>query len=136
MGELVTNRSDNLFHYLLRKKFITLAENPQALKNEKFWDFLFFTTQGIITVLIVPIAGVLLAYAFLMLPAAIATMFTKRWSVAVIIGWSIGFVACVIGLSSSYIFSFTYGPSLVLSMGVFFICAVVIRSLLYKKGHQ
>jgi len=125
-----------LFHYLLRHKFIALAENPKILKSEKLWDFLFFTTQGIITVLIVPIAGVLLAYAFLMIPAAIATMFTRRWGVAVIVGWSIGFVACVIGLSSSYIFSFTYGPSLVLSLGIFFICAVVLRSLRYRKGHQ
>ena len=125
-----------LFHYILRHKFIALAENPQTLKNERFWDFLFFTTQGIITVLIVPIAGVLLAYSFLMIPAAIAAMFTRRWGVAVIIGWSIGFVACIIGLSSSYLFSFTYGPSLVLSLGIFFICAVVIRSLLYRKGHQ
>jgi len=125
-----------LFHYVLRHKFIALAEKPQTLKNERLWDFLFFTTQGIITVLIVPIAGVLLAYAFLMIPAAIAAMFTKRWGVAVIIGWSIGFVACVVGLSSSYLFSFTYGPSLVLSLGIFFICAVVLRSLRYKKGHQ
>ncbi|MGB2807070.1 MAG: metal ABC transporter permease, partial [Sedimentisphaerales bacterium] len=92
--------------------------------------------QGIITVLIVPIAGVLLAYSFLMIPAAIAAMFTKRWGVAVIIGWSIGFVACIIGLSSSYLFGFTYGPSLVLSLGIFFICAVVLRSLLCRKGHQ
>jgi zinc/manganese transport system permease protein len=125
-----------LFHYVLRHKFITLAENPQTLRNERFWDFLLFTTQGIITVLIVPIAGVLLAYAFLMIPAAIAAMFTRRWGVAVIVGWSIGFVACVIGLGSSYVFSFTYGPSLVLSLGIFFICAVVIRSLLYRKGQQ
>ena len=125
-----------LFHYVLRHKFIALAEKPQTLKNERFWDFLFFTTQGIITVLIVPIAGVLLAYAFLMIPAAIAAMFTRRWGVAVIIGWSIGFLACVIGLSSSYLFGFTYGPSLVLSLGIFFICAVVLRSLRCKKGRQ
>src|SRR4030066_574938 len=87
-----------LFHYIFRDKFITLTENPQKLKNEKLWDFLFFTTQGIITVLIVPIAGVLLAYAFLMIPAATAALFTKKWAKAVLIGWSIGFVACGLGL--------------------------------------
>jgi len=124
-----------LFHYILRHKFIALAENPHLLKNEKLWDFLFFTTQGIITVLIVPIAGVLLAYAFLMIPAAIAAMFTKRWAGAVLFGWSIGLLACVIGLGSSYFFDFTYGPSLVLSLGAFFICAVVLRSLRYRKGY-
>jgi len=118
-----------LFHYRFRHKFIALAENSAYVKNEKLWDFLLFTTQGIITVLIVPIAGVLLAYAFLMIPAAIAAMFTKKWAGAVIIGWSVGFTACVIGLCSSYFFDLPYGPSLVLSLGVFFIAAVVVRCL-------
>jgi zinc/manganese transport system permease protein len=122
-----------LFHCKFRRKFIQLAENPEMVGNEKFWDFLLFTTQGIITVLIVPIAGVLLAYAFLMIPAAIAAMFTKRWAVAVIIGWSAGFVACLIGLCSSYFFDLPYGPSLVLSMGLFFICAIVIRVFLGQR---
>jgi zinc/manganese transport system permease protein len=118
-----------LFHYKFRHKFIELAENPRGFEKEKFWDFLLFVTQGIITVLIVPIAGVLLAYAFLMIPAAIAAMFTKKWAGAVVIGWTIGFVACLIGLCCSYFFNLPYGPSLVLSLGVFFIAAIIIRCL-------
>jgi zinc/manganese transport system permease protein len=123
-----------IFHYIFRDTFITLAENPQTLKNEKLWDFIFFTTQGIITVLIVPIAGVLLAYAFLMIPAATAAMFTKKWAKAVLIGWSIGFVACVLGLGSSYFFNFPYGPTLVLFLGLFFVCAMVVRSILSGRN--
>ena len=95
---------------------LEMAEKPDAVRNEKFWDFLLFVTQGIITVLIVPIAGVLLAYAFLMIPAAIAAMFTKKWAGAVVIGWAVGFIACLIGLCSSYFFNLPYGPSLVLSL--------------------
>ena len=123
-----------LFHYRFRNKFIELAENPGGFENEKLWDFLLFVTQGIITVLIVPIAGVLLAYAFLMIPAAIAAMFTKKWVAAVFIGWSIGSIACVIGLCGSYFFNFPYGPSLVLSLGAFFIAAIIIRSLFSDKS--
>jgi len=118
-----------VFHYRFRGKFIELTKNPSGFKSEKFWDFLLFTTQGIITVLIVPIAGVLLAYAFLMIPAAIAAMFTKKWARAVVIGWTVGFVACLIGLCSSYFFNLPYGPSLVLSLGCFFIAAVAVRCL-------
>lgn len=116
-----------LFHYKFRHKFIALAQEPDTLQSEKMWDFLFFTTQGIITVLIVPIAGVLLAYAFLMIPAAIAAMFTTKWAGAVVLGWGAGFAACMLGLGSSYVFDFPYGPSIVLSLGVFFICAIAIR---------
>ncbi|MEJ2646960.1 MAG: metal ABC transporter permease, partial [Sedimentisphaerales bacterium] len=123
-----------LFHYKFRDKFIELAENPGGFEKERLWDFLLFVTQGIITVLIVPIAGVLLAYAFLMIPAAIAAMFTKKWALAVFIGWSIGFLACVIGLCGSYFFNFPYGPSLVLSLGVFFTAAIIIRSLFSDRS--
>ena len=119
-----------VFHVALRKKFIALAEQPQGTKNERLWDFLFFTTQGIITVLIVPIAGVLLAYSFLMIPAAIATIFTRRWGLAVVLGWSIGFVACLLGLGSSYAWNWPYGPTLVLFLGLAFVGALLVKALL------
>ncbi|KPK41788.1 MAG: hypothetical protein AMJ65_08815 [Phycisphaerae bacterium SG8_4] len=118
-----------VFHCKFHRKFIALVENPSDVSDENLWDFLLFATQGVITVLIVPIAGVLLAYAFLMIPAAIAAMFTTRWIGAVVVGWAIGFTACVVGLFSSYAFDLPYGPSLVLSLGFFFAVSVVIRYL-------
>ena len=119
-----------VFHIVLRKKFIALAEHPESLRHERQWDFLFFTTQGIITVLIVPIAGVLLAYSFLMIPAALATLFTRRWGLAVLLGWGLGFLACLLGLGSSYKWNWPYGPTLVLFLGLFFVVALVVRALL------
>ena len=76
-----------------------------------------------------PVAGVFLAYVFLMLPAAIATLFTKRWGAALALGWCAGLVACALGLTTSYTTGWPYGPSLVLSMGVFFFAAIFLRSL-------
>jgi zinc/manganese transport system permease protein len=122
-----------VIHYLLRHKFIALAEKPGSLRNERWWDFLFFTTQGVITVLIVPVAGVLLAYSFLMIPAAIATLFTRKWSHALVLGWTVGFVACMVGLVTSYVGDFTYGPSLVLSLGLFFVIALILRRCISPK---
>jgi zinc/manganese transport system permease protein len=119
---------------LFRLKFIRLAENPQGMNSERLWDFLLFTTQGIITVLIVPIAGVLLAYAFLMIPAAVAAMFTRKWAGAVVIGWSVGFAACLAGLCSSYFLNMPYGPTLVLCLGLVFVCAAVLRAVLNRKA--
>lgn len=122
-----------LFHYKFRHNFIALVENPKTLKSERLWDFLFFTTQGIITVLIVPIAGILLAYVFLMIPAAIAAMFTRKWLLAVIIGWVAGFVPCEIGLAGSYYLDLPYGPTLVLCLGFVFICAIILRCIMKSR---
>jgi ABC-type Mn2+/Zn2+ transport system permease subunit len=69
-----------------------------------------------------------------MIPAAIAAMFTMKWACAVLIGWSAGFIACLMGLCSSYFFNLPYGPSLVLFLGLFFVCAAVISVMLRKKA--
>lgn len=118
------------FHWKFRKRFTRLTDEPGAERNPRLWDFLFFATQGVITVLIVPVAGVLLAYAFLMIPAAIALLFTKDWTRALALGWGAGFAACLLGLSSSYWFDWPYGPTLVLSLGLVFVCAVLVRAFL------
>ena len=118
-----------LFHFRFRKRFISITEGS-VIKNENRWDLLFFITQGIITVLIVPIAGVLLAYSFLMIPAAIALLFTHDWKHSLYIGWATGFLASIAGLFSSYHFDLPYGPSLVLALGVFFFGAIIIRLIL------
>ena len=123
----------SIFHYKFREKFISITERRRSLPDENFWDLLFFVSLGIITVLIVPIAGVLLAYGFLMIPAAIAALFTKEWGRALRIGWSIGFVASLTGLTLSYVFNLPYGPTLVLALGVFFICALVLRCFIPQR---
>lgn len=120
----------SVLHYVFRGKIIDITEGNSNVKNEYGWDLLFFTTQGIITVLIVPIAGILLAYAFLMIPAAIALLFTRNWGRSIFIGWGTGFVACIIGLMMSYYLRLPYGPSLVMSLGAFFVMALVIRMFL------
>lgn len=122
-----------VFHYLFRDKFIALVDRPGTNPNEKLWDFLLFTTQGIITVLIVPIAGVLLAYAFLMIPATIAALFTRKWLWAVLIGWITGFSACLAGVCASYFLNLPYGPTLVMFMGVCFLFAVLTRCFTGKQ---
>jgi len=118
------------FHWVFRRRFTGLTDDPDAVRSPRLWDFLFFTTQGIITVLIVPVAGVLLAYAFLMIPAAIALLFTRDWARALALGWGAGFCACLVGLWSSYRFDWPYGPTLVLSLGLVFVCAVFLRAFL------
>ena len=123
----------SIFHYKYREKIIGITENKNV-KNESFWDLLFFITQGIITVLIVPIAGVLLAYSFLMIPAAIGVLFTSGWKDGLLIGWIAGLSASVIGLLFSYFFMLPYGPSLVLALGAFFFGALILRMIIPDGG--
>jgi ABC-type Mn2+/Zn2+ transport system permease subunit len=71
-----------------------------------------------------------------MIPAAIATLFTKNWGTALRIGWGVGFVASLVGLFSSYSFDLPYGPTLVLTLGVFFLGALVLRCCMPAGGRR
>lgn len=124
-----------VFHYRFRKRIIHLTESDDPETGRTLWDFLFFLSQGIITILIVPVAGVLLAYGFLMIPAAIGVMFTKDWKRGLVLGWTSGMAACTLGLFFSYRTDSPYGPSLVLAMTAFFATALLVRAItdLQKK---
>ena len=70
-------------HWLLRRRFLTISFQPEtALANGwriRWWDFLFYLSFGIVITFSVPIAGVLLVFSFLVVPAAIAFQFTRRY---------------------------------------------------------
>lgn len=124
-----------LFHYIFRNRFLSLV-GKETRPDSRIWDFLFFLTQGVITVLIVPVAGVLMAYALLMIPASVGALFSKRWGPAIAIGWTGGFLACIVGLCGSWFGNWPYGPSLVLAMGALFIGALFVRALLPRNRNE
>jgi len=115
------------FHFRFRNTIIAFTNNPQLTTHRRRWDFLFFLSQGIITILIVPVAGVLLAYGFLMVPAAIGLLFSRNWKTSLIVGWLAGFAACTCGLIISYRTDSPYGPSLLLAMGTTFLTILVFK---------
>jgi len=119
-----------LFHYLFRSRILKLTDNPALLRHRRLWDFLFFTTLGVITILVVPVAGVLLAYGFLMIPASIAVLFSRGWKAGLIIGWITGTTASLLGIFTSYRFDLPYGPTILLVMATFFIGALIAKGLM------
>jgi len=116
-----------LFHWRFRGRFIALTEEPDRVRGAQAWDFFFFASLAVITVLVVPIAGVLLAYGFLMIPAGIGALFSRKWLAALAIGWSVGFAACALGVAGSYFLNMPYGPTLIVALGLAFLCSVVAR---------
>src|SRR5216117_3339834 len=66
-----------VFHYVLRHRFLTISfhlEEAERLGWKiKWWDFLFYLSFGVVITLAVPVAGVLMVFSFLVVPAAVAT---------------------------------------------------------------
>jgi len=66
----------------------------------------------------VPIAGVLLVFTFLVVPAVIAFLFTRRTGLLIALSWSSSAIACALGLGVSYRYDLPTGPLIVCMFGL------------------
>lgn len=109
-------------HYLLRDKFLLISLNPEwaYLKkiNVKFWDFIFYLTFGFVISFSVNVAGVLLVFVFLVVPAVAAILITNRLLYQLLIGWAMGTVVSVCGIVVSYFLKLPDGPTVVSCYGL------------------
>ena len=119
-----------ILHWLLRKKFLLISMQPALAKQQglwiRGWDFLFYVSFGVVVTSSVRIAGVLLVFSYLVVPAVCAMFFLKGvWS-RLIMGWSLGFLASVLGLCASARWDLPTGASVVSVFGlILVICALV-----------
>ncbi|HIC15714.1 MAG TPA: metal ABC transporter permease [Gemmatimonadetes bacterium] len=119
-----------LFHYVLRQKFLALTFAPERVGNIRLWDFVFYVTFGIVISLSVEIAGVLMVFTGLVIPAVIAFLYTNRFGLALLIAWGAGTLAILSGIGASFYWDLATGPLLVCTFGVTLIVAAVLRPLL------
>ena len=120
------------FHYRFRDKFIPISENYKKAKekgiNVRLWDFMFYLTLGIVVMHSVRIGGILVVFAFLIIPASISVLFTQKWSTRITISWIGGTIVTMFGLLFSWKMDVPSGPSVILFLGVFLILALIVKS--------
>jgi len=120
-------------HWLLRKRFLTISLHPEeaAAKGWKVagWDFLFYGLFGVVVTSSVAIAGVLLVFSFLVIPAVIAFFFADTPGRLLAIAWITGTLATVAGLVVSYVSDLPTGPVVVCAFALALLIAFVVRGL-------
>ena len=101
-------------------------------KGDRWMDFIFYITFGLVIVFSVKVAGVLLVFSFLVVPAAISSLFSKSWKTSILIGWGVGILVTMLGLMFSWWIDVPCGPSIVILLGIFLLLAATLRSLITK----
>jgi len=118
-----------IFHFIFRKQFILISENPEKAYNQgmsiRFWDFLFYVSFGVVITHSVGTAGVLLVFVFLVVPAIASTMITDTLWKQLVIGWVLGVVVSSIGLYTSYQLDLPSGPTIVSVYGLVLILIAI-----------
>jgi zinc/manganese transport system permease protein len=123
-----------IFHWALRRRFLTISFEPETAIaqgwNIRWWDFLFYLSFGIVITFSVPIAGVLLVFSFLVVPAAVAFQFSRRHRALAGISWIAGILASAAGLWISFHYDLPTGPVIVCMFGVVLLAAYGLRRAL------
>src|SRR5206468_9787905 len=123
-----------VFHWMLRRRFLTISFHPEtALANGwkiRWWDFLFYLSFGLVITFSVPVAGVLLVFSFLVVPACIAFQFTRRQGTLAVISWVAGTLASAMGLWVSFHYDLPTGPVVVCMFGLLLLGAYLLRQVM------
>jgi zinc/manganese transport system permease protein len=110
------------FYGTFHKRFALISAADHDAKidgvNVRLWDFLFYASFAIVVVSFVRIAGVLLTFAYLIVPAVCGTMLGSTWARRLIIGWIVAVTASLLGLWTSYKADLPTGAAIVCATGV------------------
>ena len=122
-----------LLHWLLRDRFLTISfDEARAARSGwwvRGWDFLFYASFGFVITSSVQIAGVLLVFSFLIVPAVCATLFADRIGPRLAIGWVVGFVVSAMGCAVSYLADLPTGATVVCMFGAVLVLLALARRL-------
>lgn len=106
-----------------------IAAHRHFLIDSWGWDLLFYLTFGVVITSSVQIAGVLLVFAFLIVPALCSALFYQGFQKRLIFGWLLGTAVSVAGIFLSYRLDFPTGPSIVTVFGVALIMSLMIKRI-------
>lgn len=120
-----------LLHWLLRKYFLIASFQPEEAEKIGmrlwFWDFLFYVSFGVVVTSSVAIAGVLLVFSILIVPATIGTLYSTKLLSKLIIAWGAGLIASCLGLGASYVWDLPTGAAMVCAFGFTLAMSALVR---------
>ena len=94
------------------------------------WDFAFYAAFGAVVTSSVSLAGVLLVFSFLIIPAMIGVIYAPTAGRQLMVGWLAGAVASAAGLAISYTWDLPTGATLVCTFGAILALAACARPLM------
>jgi len=120
-----------IIHWFSRKRLFLISENPDKAAQEKlklwWWDVVFYATFGIVVTSSVKVAGVLLIFSLLIIPAVTALISVAGTFRRVVFGWIFGIIGCALGLEVSLRGDFAAGPSIIATLlTLLLICAGIV----------
>ncbi len=116
----------SVIYFIFQK---SLWKSSIGENNHWKWNFLFYVLFSVVIASSVSVAGVLLVFSFLIVPAFISHFLFQSFFSRLLFGWGLGLCLSVIGLSGSYIFNLPTGPFIVFLFTLLPIVFIIGHSL-------
>ena len=124
-------------HWIFRKPLLAISQDPEQAFADglrvRWWDFFFYGVFGAIVTSSTELAGVLLVFSFLVVPAVCGVLLAQTVRVRLLVGWTCGLLTSVVGTAVSYYLDFPTGAAIVCSFGfclaICWMLAVALRRL-------
>ncbi len=127
-----------LLHVLVRRHFLEISEQSRSdlpkNRRQKWLDFVFYASFGVVVTSSVQLAGVLVVFGLLIVPASCAAIFFATIGLRLLAGWLIGSVASGAGIAASAFWDLPTGAAVVTALGAAFALAVLSSALLRDSG--
>ena len=109
------------FHWACRRAFFLISTDPARAYREgwrvRAWDFLFYASFGVVVTSSVRIAGVLLVFSYLIVPALAGILLGGSPAGRLLVGWGFGTAVSVIAMLASAALDLPTGATVVCAFG-------------------
>ncbi len=130
---LILYSAVGILHWKFRERFLLISTRPEEAYRQKIpvklWDLLFYLSFGLVVTSSVQIAGVLLVFSFLIVPAVIAMLFSDQVAKRLWIGWLAGAFTSLAGIALSYFADLPTGATVVCAFGAVLLAASLIKTI-------
>jgi zinc/manganese transport system permease protein len=122
-----------LLHWSVRRTLLLISQNPDAAFRRgmrvRWWDFLFYATFGVVVTSSVEMAGVLLVFSFLIVPAICGVLLARSIGRRLVAGWTVGTLTSAAGVAASYYWDLPTGATVVCAFGAALLLVAAWRAL-------
>ncbi len=110
-----------LLHWAVRRPLLAISFEPEAAaaRAVRWWDFVFYASFGVVVTSSVRVAGVLLVFSYLIVPATVGALLTRSVAGRLVAGWALGVAVSAGGLAASYAWDLPTGATVVVTFGAF-----------------
>src|SRR5437588_216240 len=120
-----------VLHGLIRRPLLGISFDPEGARARgramRGWDFCFYVTFGVVVTSSVRVAGVLLVFSYLIVPAAVAALLAGSVARRLVTGWALGFLVSVLGLWASFAWDLPTGAAVVATFGAMMAGVPLVR---------